>query len=234
VSEAIQISRVNRTKDQARTAYNRMSKWYDILAGSSERRFIDAGLQSLAVAEGETALEIGFGTGHAILTLARSVGSAGQVYGIDISDGMLKVTQKRVEKAGLIERVDLRRGDATQLPFEADFFDAVFMSFTLELFDTPDIPRVLRECCRVLRVGGRLCVVAMAMEEHPGLMLRLYEWAHEKLPRYVDCRPIFVMQEIANAGFPVINAVRVPMWGLPVEIVLAEKERCAESSVQPI
>ena len=231
MSEAIQISRVNRTKDQARAAYNRISKWYDILAGASERRFIDAGLQSLAVAEGETALEIGFGTGHAIVTLAQSVGSTGQVCGIDISDEMLKITQEKVERAGLAKRVALRRGDATQLPFEASFFDAVFMSFTLELFDTPDIPRVLGECCRVLRAEGRLCVVAMAMEEHPDLMLRLYEWAHEKLPQYVDCRPIFVMQEIANAGFPVADAVRMPMWGLPVEIVLAEKETCAESSV---
>jgi ubiquinone/menaquinone biosynthesis C-methylase UbiE len=231
MSEAMQISRVNRTRDQAQAAYNRMSRWYDILAGSSERRFIDAGLQSVAVTEGETALEIGFGTGHAILSLAQSVGSTGQVYGIDISDEMLKITQKKMEKAGLIERVELQRGDATQLPFEAGFFDAVFMSFTLELFDTPDIPRVLGECCRVLRVGGRLCVVAMAMEEHPGLMLRLYEWAHEKLPQYVDCRPIFVMQEIASAGFPVIDAIRMPMWGLPVEIVLAEKEKCARSSV---
>jgi ubiquinone/menaquinone biosynthesis C-methylase UbiE len=231
MSGAMQISRVNRTKDQARTAYNRMGKWYDVLAGSSERRFIDAGLQSLAVAEGETALEIGFGTGHAILALARSVGSKGRAYGIDISDEMFKITQERVEKAGLTEHVELRRGDATQLPFEAGLFDAVFMSFTLELFDTPDIPRVLGECCRVLRVGGRLCVVAMAMEEHPGLMLRLYEWAHEKLPRYVDCRPIFVMQAIATAGFPVTDAVRMPMWGLPVEIVLAEKENCTESSI---
>ena len=225
MSETIQISRVNRTKDQAREAYNRMGKWYDVLAGSSERKFIDAGLQSLAVTEGESALEIGFGTGHATLTLAQSVGSTGQVYGIDISDEMLKITQERIEKAELTERVKLRRGDATQLPFEASFFDAVFMSFTLELFDTPDIPRVLGECCRVLRVGGRLCVVAMVTEEHPGLMLRLYEWAHERLPRYVDCRPILVMQEIADAGFLVIDAVRRSMWELPVEIVLAEKEK---------
>jgi ubiquinone/menaquinone biosynthesis C-methylase UbiE len=223
MSETAQISRVNRTKKEARAAYNRMSRWYDTLARSSERKFTDAGLQKLAAAEGETVLEIGFGTGHAIMALACAVGSTGRVYGIDISDEMNRITQQRVDEAGLADRVVLEQGDAAQLPFDMGLFDAIFASFTLELFDTPEIPQALAEWRRVLRAGERLCVVAMARQEKPSLAVRLYEWMHDKLPRYVDCRPIYPRQAMEDSGFRVMDTTHMVMWGLPVEIVLGEK-----------
>lgn len=218
-----QISRVTRSKEEAKASYDKMSRWYDMLAGSSEREFTETGLQKLGVGEGEVVLEIGFGTGHSLLTLAQSVGDSGRVYGIDISEGMFNITQTRIQEAGLAERVELRRGDAARLPFEADLLDAVFISFTLELFDTPEIPTVLHECQRVLRSGGRICVVALSKKGKARLMLRLYEWAHEKIPNYVDCRPIFVQQALEEARFHILDVTIMSMWGLPVEIVVARK-----------
>ncbi|MFN2217136.1 MAG: class I SAM-dependent methyltransferase [Anaerolineae bacterium] len=220
---ATEISRVPRTKEEARAAYDKMSRWYDLLAGSSEQTFVRLGLEELAAAEGKVVLEIGFGTGHALVVLAQAVGESGKVYGIDISDGMLKVALGELENAGLAQRVELQLGDAAQLPFEDDMFDGIFMSFTLELFDTPEIPVVLAECRRVLRDGGRLAVVAMSKKGDGGTMLRLYEWAHDKLPQYVDCRPIYAQQALEQAGFEVTSAQVRPMWGLPVEILLAKE-----------
>jgi ubiquinone/menaquinone biosynthesis C-methylase UbiE len=138
-----EITRVTRSKKEARASYNKLSQWYDILAGHYERKYRDAALQELGIKDGEVVLEIGFGTGHCILTLAESVGNSGMVYGIDLSDGMVDITRVKVREAGLPDRTMLLLGDAIKLPFESNCFDAVFMSFTLELFDTPDIPVVL-------------------------------------------------------------------------------------------
>jgi ubiquinone/menaquinone biosynthesis C-methylase UbiE len=217
-----EISRVTRSKQEAKNLYDKMGKWYDVLA-AIERKYAYAGVQKLGVREEETVLEIGFGTGHCILALAQLVGNSGSVYGIDISEEMFNITQSRVREAGLSEKVELKRGDAAELPFEGDFFDGILMSFTLELFDTPEIPVVLRECRRVLRDAGRICVVAMSKKERDNLMVRLYEWVHRTFPRYVDCRPIFVQKALEDAGFQILDATEVSMFGLPGEIVLARK-----------
>jgi len=218
-----EISRVTRPKEKAKASYDKMSKWYDAVAGPFEKKYRDAGLQKLSAKEGEIVLEIGFGTGHSILALAQLVGNSGEVYGIDISEEMLNIALSRVKEAGLSGRVKLKCGDAARLPFEANFFDAIFMSFALELFDTPEIPIVLRECQRVLPSGGRICVVAMSKKGKAGVMTRLYEWAHRKFPNYVDCRPIFVQKALEDAKFRILDAGGMSMWGLPVGIVVAKK-----------
>ena len=222
-SNEIGISRITRSKEEAKASYDEMSRWYDVLAGRGERKFRDVGLQKLSAKEGESVLEIGFGTGHCTLALAQSVGNSGKVYGIDISEGMCNISRSRVKKAGLSERVGLTCGDATKLPFEASSFAAIFMSFTLELFDTPEIPTVLHECERVLRSCGRICVAAMSRKGKAGVMTRLYEWLHQRLPNYADCRPIFVHKALENAGFQVADVTEMSMWGLPVDIVMAKK-----------
>jgi demethylmenaquinone methyltransferase/2-methoxy-6-polyprenyl-1,4-benzoquinol methylase len=100
--------------------------------------------------------------------------------------------------------------------------DAVFVSFTLELFDTPEIPQVLAGCKRVLRPGGRIGVVAITKEGKEGFAVEAYEWTHQHFPNLLDCRPIFVRRGLEEAGFTIKDATITKMW-VPVEIVVAER-----------
>ncbi|MCZ7571146.1 MAG: methyltransferase domain-containing protein [Ardenticatenaceae bacterium] len=203
--------------------YDKISRWYDLLEGNWETTARVAGLRKLDAREGERVLEIGVGTGHNIVALAHAVGESGKVYGFDLSPGMLEATRARLRERGLVARVALEEGDAVRLPFEEGAFDAVFMSFTLELFDTPEIPEVVGECRRVLRVGGRICVVSISKAGGSSPMRELFEWGHHTFPAFLDCRPIFVQRALEEAGFQIVDATQISLWGLPVEIILARK-----------
>lgn len=218
----------------ARKSYNRMSRWYDLLSDRFEKSFRNSGIELIGAREGENILEVGFGTGHCIVALAKTVGGSGMVYGIDISDGMLRIANSKMRKAGLTEKVHLERGDAMQLPFKDEFFDTIFMSFTLELFHSTEIPAVLSQCRRVLKKDGRICVVSLSKKEESGFMIKLYLWAHRKFPSLIDCRPIYVQDDLEEAGFLTLKSTQLKKLGLPVEIVLARKSGSVPANAEPI
>lgn len=214
--------RVFQTREQTRAFYNKISGVYDLMADRSEAPVRRAGLDLLRVRSGEKVLEIGFGTGHGLVHLARAVGPGGRVLGLDLSDRMVAAARKNVAKSGVGGRIRLRRGDAAALPYADGSVDAVFLSFTLELFDTPEIPTVLGECRRVLRPGGRIVVVGMSKQGQHDPLIAVFEWAHRHFPNFLDCRPIFVREALEASGFTIAKSLTKRMW-IPVEIVLGTK-----------
>lgn len=214
------------TQDQsaARHFYDRISHAYDLLADADEHEARERSLKLLAAKPGEAVLEIGFGTGHSLIALAKAVGPTGKVCGVDISEGMRKVAGERLKKEGVGSAVDLRVAAVPPLPWPDASFDAVTLSFTLELFPPGDIPRVLSEIKRVLKPGGRLSLASMAKVatgESESMLERTYQWMHQHFPHIVDCRPIDAVSLLRKNGFEIKTEERMTIWTMPVTVVLA-------------
>ena len=210
--------------EAARRFYSRISRVYDALADADEHRARELGLQLLGPRDGERVLEIGFGTGAALVSLARAVGARGRVLGVDIAEGMREVAQRRLEQAGVSSLVEIRVAAIPPIPADDCMFDAAFMAFTLELFPDDAIPMVLRAVQRVLVRAGRLAVVAMDQgdDRHKeGLAGRTYRWLHHHFPHIVDCRPIDAAKRLSDAGFSVTRSETLEIWGLAVKVCLA-------------
>ncbi len=214
-----EILPVNRTKQQARRYYDRISGIYDWLT-ISEAPLIEKGVKQLNISPGESILEVGCGTGRGLSLMARGLNSQGGLIGLDLSRKMLSVSRKKTEETQ--PKPDLIQGDATRLPVQAGQIDALFCSFTLELFAADEIVIVLHEFRRVMKPSGRLGVVALAQEPR-NLSVRLYEFAHKLFPVAIDCRPIPLVALLQENGFEVTTSAIEKNWGLPVHITTCKK-----------
>ncbi|HXG10254.1 MAG TPA: class I SAM-dependent methyltransferase [Gemmataceae bacterium] len=110
-------------------------------------------LEELTAAD-RRVLDVGCGTGRlAAAILGRF--PAAQVWGLELSDGMLRECRKLKELAG--GRLHLVQGDSERLPFADDAFDVVTCTHCFHHFPYQD--RVAAEMHRVLRPGGRLLII---------------------------------------------------------------------------
>ncbi len=112
---------------------------------------------------GERVLEVGPGTGYYTLDVAEWVLPDGQVDIFDLQQEMLDHTMRRATERG-ISNLRPSRGDAQDLPYEDDSFDAVILTSTLG--EIPDQDAALGEVNRVLKPGGRLVVGELFGDPH--------------------------------------------------------------------
>jgi demethylmenaquinone methyltransferase/2-methoxy-6-polyprenyl-1,4-benzoquinol methylase len=209
-----EFSRVNRPIQEAGVFYTRLAPWYDLLA-SSEKKFIQKGLEMLSPKPSDWILEIGFGTGYAQERIIPCL-EDGFSAAVDLSMGMAIQAQRKLAQSDILDRSGLVLSDSLPLPFSSHTFDSIFTSFTLELFDTPQIPVLLGECHRVLKPDGRLVVVSLSKDQPLGIMGRIYEGFHYRFPAIADCRPIPICRLLAENGFEVFESEKDKIWGIPV------------------
>ncbi len=97
--------------------------------------FGQAALERAAARAGERVIDVGCGCGDTTLELARSVGQAGRVLGIDVSQPMLEVARARTTLAGW-PHLTFREADASESELPADT-DLVFSRFGVMFFGEP-------------------------------------------------------------------------------------------------
>jgi ubiquinone/menaquinone biosynthesis C-methylase UbiE len=111
---------------------------------------------------GERILEIGPGTGYYTLDMAEWVAPEGAIEIFDVQQQFLDHTIRRARERG-IWNVNPTRGDAQQLPYDEDSFDAAVLITVLG--EIPDQDAALREIKRVLKPGGRLVTGELAFPD---------------------------------------------------------------------
>ena len=105
--------------------------------------------------KGEVCVDLGSGRGTDVLRMAESVGEAGFIYGIDISDGMLDKARRNAEKFRVTNVVFLRC-ELEKLELPNDVADLVISNCTLN--HASDKQAVWNEIHRILKKGGRFVI----------------------------------------------------------------------------
>jgi ubiquinone/menaquinone biosynthesis C-methylase UbiE len=113
-------------------------------------------------------LDLGCGTGSTTLMVKQAFPQA-EVIGLDLSPYMLVVAEEKARKAGL--DIHWRHGNAEQTGFPDASFDLVTVSLLFHETPPPIARKILRECYRILTVGGEVVVLDGSQK-----MLRQTEW----------------------------------------------------------
>jgi demethylmenaquinone methyltransferase / 2-methoxy-6-polyprenyl-1,4-benzoquinol methylase len=147
----MQQSKEQRVHHVFEKIYENYDKMNSVISFQQHVRWRKDTMKRMDVKPGSTALDVCCGTADWTIALANTVGSKGKVIGLDFSENMLKIGQKKVKDLGL-NQVELIHGNAMELPFADNTFDYVTIGFGLR--NVPDYMQVLKEMNRVLKPGG--------------------------------------------------------------------------------
>lgn len=166
---------------EVRGMFDDTAPTYDVqnrmLSLGRDRHWRRVFVRRLRLEAGSRVGDLAVGTGDIALAICRRWPDA-RVVGVDFSPGMMRVARRKIRAAGLEASIELRAGDLRSLPLADGTLDAVTMSFGIR--NIAERGRVLGECCRVLRPGGLLQVMEMAVPER-GLAGALYGWYFDRV-----------------------------------------------------
>jgi ubiquinone/menaquinone biosynthesis C-methylase UbiE len=201
-------------------AYSRLAPIYEVWARLTESDARRRVLELLELTNGEDVLEVAVGTGVQLAEIARR-NPNGHVAGVDLAEGMLAATRRRLAAQGL-SNVELKQASALDLPYPADSFDLLVNGYMLDLIPTNEIPRVLAEFKRVLRPGGRLVLSNMTVGDSRAY--RIWQALYERgVNLTANCRGVLAAPVLEQLGFAEVRRETMTKMGFPTEIVTASK-----------
>ncbi|MCC6128197.1 MAG: bifunctional demethylmenaquinone methyltransferase/2-methoxy-6-polyprenyl-1,4-benzoquinol methylase UbiE [Chlamydiae bacterium] len=110
-------------------------------------------------------LDLATGTADQLIALFESSASIHSAIGIDLASEMLCVGEKKLQKKTYKNQIELQVGDAMQLPFEENSFEACTFSFGIRNIADPFLG--LEQIWRILKPGGRCLILEFSLPPHP-------------------------------------------------------------------
>jgi demethylmenaquinone methyltransferase / 2-methoxy-6-polyprenyl-1,4-benzoquinol methylase len=163
---------------QVRAMFDRIAGVYDlmnsVMTAGMHHRWRERAVDLAGIAPGSRALDVATGTGDLAIALARRAGPQGEVVGSDFSEAMLELAR------GKAPAIRFEWGNALELPYEDDSFDAATVGFGARNFS--DLARGLSEMARVVRPGGRVVVLEITTPERPPLSWFFRLWFDRAVP----------------------------------------------------
>lgn len=146
-------------KEQVTKMFDTISKEYDnlnrVISFGIDIKWRNKVVEIVGKTNPETILDIATGTGDLAISLAKT--SASKITGLDISEGMLSVGRKKIEKLNLNKKIEMVLADSEEIPFEDASFDAITVAFGVRNFE--NLEKGLSEIYRVLKKGGIFVVL---------------------------------------------------------------------------
>lgn len=130
---------------------------------------------------GQKVLDLAGGTGDLAIKQAKRVSEEGHVTLADINASMLREGRDRVLDKGLVNRISTSQCNAEILPFADNSFDCITIAFGLR--NVTDKGKALQSMYRVLKPGGRLCVLEFSRPLYEPLQKAYDFYSFKILPR---------------------------------------------------
>ncbi len=199
-------------RDQMATMVNTYDRYMNRITLGRESKLRNMTVGLARIREGESVLEIGCATGSLTLAAKRKAGSSGYVAAIDLIPGMIEVSREKAKKEGL--EVNFQPGSIEDIPFPDRQFDAVLCSFMIFHMSEGVRNKGLEEISRVLKPGGRLLVLDLAVPQKAfsrgALKLLLGFMLKHDLEE--------LSPKLLSSGFSSLEIARAPfrVFGLPL------------------